>query len=51
LNTEQNSLTMRRGPIVEAGGSSRDVQELFATTPQKYIQDDSAAKRNVTKLI
>lgn len=41
--------------IVEAGGSLRDVQELAGhtslATTQKYIQGDSAAKRNVMKLI
>jgi integrase/recombinase XerD len=41
--------------IVEAGGSLRDVQELAGhtslATTQKYIQGDTAAKRNVIKLI
>jgi pimeloyl-ACP methyl ester carboxylesterase len=41
--------------IIEAGGSLRDVQELAGhtslATTQKYIQGDSAAKRNVMKLI
>jgi integrase/recombinase XerD len=41
--------------IVEAGGSLRDVQELAGhtslATTQKYIQGDTAAKRNVMKLI
>jgi integrase/recombinase XerD len=41
--------------IVEAGGSLRDVQELAGhtslATTQKYIQGDTAAKRNVLKLI
>jgi integrase len=41
--------------IVEAGGSLRDVQELAGhaslATTQRYIQGDSAAKRNVIKLI
>jgi integrase/recombinase XerD len=41
--------------IVEAGGSLRDVQELAGhsslAATQKYIQGDSAAKRNVIKLI
>jgi integrase/recombinase XerD len=42
--------------IIEAGGSLRDVQELaghisLATTTQKYIQGDTAAKRDVMKLI
>jgi integrase len=41
--------------IVEAGGSLRDVQELAGhtslATTQRYIQGDTAAKRNVIKLI
>jgi integrase len=41
--------------IVEAGGSLRDVQELAGhaslATTQRYIQGDSAAKRNVNKMI
>jgi integrase/recombinase XerD len=41
--------------IVDAGGSLRDVQELAGysslATTQKYIQGDTAAKRNVMKLI
>ena len=41
--------------IVEVGGSLRDVQELAGhtslATTQRYIQGDSAAKRNVIKLI
>ena len=41
--------------IVEAGGSLRDVQELAGhsslATTQRYIQGDTAAKRNVINLI
>jgi integrase/recombinase XerD len=41
--------------ITEAGGSIRDVQELAGhsslATTQRYIQGDSAAKRNVIGLI
>ena len=41
--------------IVEAGGSLRDIQELAGhtslATTQRYIQGDTAAKRNVIKLI
>ena len=41
--------------ITEAGGSLRDVQELAGhsslATTQRYIQGDSAAKRNVIGLI
>lgn len=41
--------------ITEAGGSLRDVQELAGhaslATTQRYIQGDSAAKRNVIALI
>jgi integrase len=41
--------------IVKAGGSLRDVQELAGhtslATTQRYIQGDTAAKRNVIKLI
>jgi integrase/recombinase XerD len=48
-------ITSRAKKIVEAGGSLRDVQELAGhtslATTQKYIQGDTAAKRNVMKLI
>jgi integrase/recombinase XerC len=41
--------------IVEAGGSLRDVQELAGhsslATTQRYIEGNTAAKRNVIKLI
>jgi site-specific recombinase XerD len=41
--------------ITEAGGSLRDVQEMAGhsslSTTQRYIQGDSAAKRNVIGLI
>ena len=41
--------------ITEAGGSLRDVQELAGhaslATTQRYIQGDTAAKRNVIRLI
>jgi integrase len=41
--------------IVKTGGSLRDVQELAGhtslATTQRYIQGDTAAKRNVIKLI
>jgi integrase/recombinase XerC len=48
-------ITSAAKKIVEAGGSLRDVQELAGhtslATTQRYIQGDSAAKRNVIKLI
>ena len=48
-------ITSAAKKIVEAGGSLRDVQELAGhtslATTQRYIQGDSAAKRNVVKLI
>ena len=41
--------------ITEAGGSLRDIQELAGhsslATTQRYIQGDTAAKRNVIALI
>jgi integrase/recombinase XerC len=48
-------ITSAAKKIVEAGGSLRDVQELAGhtslATTQRYIQGDTAAKRNVIKLI
>jgi integrase len=48
-------ITAAAKKIVEAGGSLRDVQELAGhtslATTQRYIQGDTAAKRNVIKLI
>ena len=48
-------ITSAAKKIVEVGGSLRDVQELAGhtslATTQRYIQGDSAAKRNVVKLI
>jgi hypothetical protein len=42
-------------PLRRPGGSLRDVQELAGhtslATTQRYIQGDTAAKRNVIKLI
>ncbi len=48
-------ITLLAKKITEAGGSLRDVQELAGhaslATTQRYIQGDSAAKRNVIGLI
>lgn len=48
-------ITAAARKIVEAGGSLRDVQELAGhaslATTQRYIEGDTAAKRNVIKLI
>jgi len=48
-------ITAAAKKIVEAGGSLRDVQELAGhaslATTQRYIEGDTAAKRNVIKLI
>jgi integrase/recombinase XerC len=48
-------ITAAAKKITEAGGSLRDVQELAGhsslATTQRYIQGDSAAKRNVIALI
>ena len=48
-------ITATAKKITEAGGSLRDIQELAGhsslTTTQRYIQGDTAAKRNVIGLI
>jgi integrase/recombinase XerD len=48
-------ITAAAKKITEAGGSLRDIQELAGhaslATTQRYIQGDSAAKRNVIALI
>ena len=48
-------ITATAKKITEAGGSLRDIQELAGhsslATTQRYIQGDSAAKRNVIGLI
>lgn len=48
-------ITATAKKITEAGGSLRDIQELAGhaslATTQRYIQGDSAAKRNVIALI
>jgi len=48
-------ITTAAKKIAEAGGSLRDIQELAGhsslATTQRYIQGDSAAKRNVIALI
>ena len=48
-------ITAAAKKITEAGGSLRDVQELAGhsslATTQRYIQGDTAAKRNVIALI
>ena len=48
-------ITAAAKKIAEAGGSLRDVQELAGhaslATTQRYIQGDTAAKRNVIGLI
>jgi integrase len=48
-------ITAAAKKITEAGGSLRDVQELAGhtslATTQRYIQGDTAAKRNVIGLI
>jgi integrase/recombinase XerD len=48
-------ITSAAKKITEAGGSLRDIQELAGhaslATTQRYIQGDSAAKRNVIGLI
>jgi integrase len=48
-------ITAAAKKITEAGGSLRDIQELAGrsslATTQRYIQGDTAAKRNVIALI
>jgi site-specific recombinase XerC len=55
LSGRRTFITAAAKKITEAGGSLRDIQELAGhsslATTQRYIQGDSAAKRNVIALI